>query len=172
MPLIDSPSVGLAFLLSQVGAHAAAGFGQRLSAIDLTPQHVGIIRMLASNAGMTQQHIASLFGIFPSRLVALLDELESRKLVARRSNQADRRSYHLHLTAAGKRSLQRIEIITKELEEDLFSSLNPVERETLTALLHRIVSQQKITPAVHPAYRDREARLRADTTKPKEKNPS
>jgi len=166
----NSPPVGLAFLLSQVGAHAATGFGLRLSAIGLTPQHVGIIRMLGSNAGMTQQHLASLFGIFPSRLVTLLDDLESKKLVTRRSNRADRRSYHLHLTAAGKRCLQRVAAITGELEEDLFTSLSSFERETLTTLLRRIVSQQKITPAVHPAYRDREARQRPKNATPKEKN--
>ena len=126
--------------------------------------------MLGSNAGMTQQQVANLFGIFPSRLVALLDELESKGLVARRSDQSDRRSYRLHLTAAGKRSLQRIEVITGELEEDLFMSLSSAEQQTLLALLRRVILQQNITPAVHPAYRDREAGRGATVTKPKEKN--
>ena len=164
MSQVNSPPVGAAFLLSQVGAHAAGSFGQRLSAIGLTSQHVGIIRMMGSNAGMTQQQLASLFGIFPSRLVALLDELESMKLVMRRDNPADRRSYLLHLTAAGRRRLEQVAVITGQLEDDLFSALRPSELETLATLLLRIVSQQKITPAVHPAYRDHEARQRAKTT--------
>src|SRR5262249_40914549 len=103
MSQVNSPNVGVAFLLSQVGAHPAASFEQRLSAIGLTPQHVGLLRMLRSNPGMTQQAMAGLFGIFPSRLVLLLDELEAKQLLTRRSNPNDRRSYHLHLTPAGKR---------------------------------------------------------------------
>ena len=72
---VKPPQVGLAFLLSQVGAHAAACFGERLALIGITPQHAGLLRMLDTNPGMTQQSIAQLFGIFPSRLVALVDEL-------------------------------------------------------------------------------------------------
>ena len=116
IPMMNNPPVGLAFLLSQVGAHAAKGFEQRLTAIGLTPQHAGLLRMLGSNPGMTQQAMAALFGIFPSRLVVLLDELEEKKLVTRRSNPADRRRYELYLTPAGERCLRRIGTITRQLE--------------------------------------------------------
>src|SRR5206468_293704 len=112
-----------------------------------------LLRMLGTNTGMTQQSIAQLFGIFPSRLVALVDELERKKLVARKSSPADRRCYWLHLTAAGTRCLQRIADITRELEENVFRSLDAAEREEMAKQLWRIVSQQEITPAVHPAYR-------------------
>jgi DNA-binding MarR family transcriptional regulator len=148
-----TPDVGLAFLLSQVGAHAAACFEARLTAIGITPQHAGLLRMLGANPGMTQQAIAQLFGIFPSRLVVLLDELQGKKFLARRSTPTDRRSYQLHLTAAGKRCLVRIARITRELEKDLFRALNEAECASLSESLKRIVAQQEITPAVHPAYR-------------------
>lgn len=150
------PPVGLAFLLSQVGAHAAEGFGTRLTALGITSQHAGLLRMLGSNAGMTQQAAAQLFGIYPSRLVALADELEEKKLITRKGDAADRRKYHLHLTSAGRRCLQRIAEVTHQLEEDLFGSLDSTERETMAEVLRRIVSQQGITPAVHPAYREQQ----------------
>jgi len=169
---IKSPTVGVAFLLSQIGAHAANNFEQRLVAIGLTPQHAGLLRMLGSNAGITQQAMANLFGIFPSRLVALLDELEDKKLLTRRANPKDRRSYHLHLTSAGRRRTSQIAAITSELEHDLLSALSQAEREELASQLRRIVSQQEITPAVHPAYRNRDTRQGARTRKTKEINPS
>jgi hypothetical protein len=37
-----------AFLLAQVGAHAAAKFAERLRAIELVPAHAGILRILAA----------------------------------------------------------------------------------------------------------------------------
>jgi DNA-binding MarR family transcriptional regulator len=41
----------------------------------------------------------------PSRLVALLDDLEARGLTEQRENPDDRRSYELHLTEKGSSAL-------------------------------------------------------------------
>jgi DNA-binding MarR family transcriptional regulator len=148
------PQVGVAFLLSQVGAHAAQAFEERLSAMDLKPHHAGLLRMLGANPGLTQQAMCDLFGVFPSRLVLLLDGLEKQRLIERRDNPSDRRSYRLYLTNAGRKSLVAIGRVTRELENDLCTSLDNAERESLAGLLARIVSQHNITPAVHPAYRN------------------
>lgn len=148
-----APHVGVAFLLSQVGAHAAYAFEERLSAMELKPHHAGLLRMLGANPGLSQQELSDLFGVFPSRLVVLLDQLETRRLIERRDDPSDRRGHRLKLTNAGRKSLARIGELTRGLENDLCSSLSDAQRETLTGLLARIVAQQKITPAVHPAYR-------------------
>jgi DNA-binding MarR family transcriptional regulator len=150
-----TPPVGIAFLLSQVGAHAANSFEQRLSHLGLRVHHAGLLRMLGSNPGMTQQALADLFGIFPSRLVALLDELEEEHFIERRNDPADRRSYRLFLTAPGRTILKKIGTVTHQLEDDLLASLTESQRGELARLLRGIVAQQQITPAVHPAYRDR-----------------
>lgn len=147
------PSVGIAFLLSQVGAHAASSFEERLAGIDLKPHHAGLLRMLGSNPGLSQQELCDLFGIFPSRLVVLLDQLEGRRLIERRANSSDRRGHRVYLTKAGRRALSAIGRRTVELETDLCAALTDRERATLTSLLTRIVVQRDITPAVHPAYR-------------------
>lgn len=150
---VKPPHVGLAFLLSQVGAHAAGCFGERLVALGITAQHAGLLRTLGSNGGMTQQAVAKLFKIFPSRLVGLIDELEKKELVSRRNSPADRRSHRLHLTPRGKRCLTAIGRVTLELEADLFAGLNTAQQELLGELLARVAAQQELVPAVHPAYR-------------------
>src|SRR5262245_66164153 len=91
------PKVGVAFLLSQVGAHAADAFEERLATMELKPHHAGLLRMLGANAGLSQQELSDLFGVFPSRLVILLDQLMARGLIERRDHQTDRRSYRKHL---------------------------------------------------------------------------
>ena len=148
-----APPVGIAFLVSQVGAHAANGFAERLSALGLKVYDAGILRLLGSNPGLTQQALSELLGVFPSQLVALLDGLEKRKLVDRRNNPLDRRSYRLHLSQEGRKTLQEIGRLTLQLESDLFSALTNREKSLLHRWMSRIVSQQRITPGVHPAYR-------------------
>lgn len=129
--------------------------------MDLKPHHAGLLRMLGANAGLSQQELSDLFGIFPSRLVLLLDQLEARQLIERRDHQSDRRSYLIHLTRAGRRTLTQIERLTVELDDDLSRSLSGAERKTLTKLLERIVARQDITHAVHPAYRKLKGRVEA-----------
>ena len=65
-----------AFLLAQLGAHAASQFAERLRVLELAPSDAGILRLLRMAAGLSQQELASKLQIHPSRLVAILDNLE------------------------------------------------------------------------------------------------
>jgi DNA-binding MarR family transcriptional regulator len=146
-------SAGLAFLLSQVGAHSSGRFAERLEPVGLKPAYAGILRVINQADGLSQQALGETLGMFPSRLVALIDELEERGLVERRSRPADRRSYALYLTKRGGEVLRLIEQIGLEHQEALCASLNESERVTLTKLLGRIAAEQGLTPGVHPGYR-------------------
>jgi DNA-binding MarR family transcriptional regulator len=146
---------GAAFLLAQVGAHAAARFGERLSSLGLAPAHAGILRLLRGSPGMSQQALARRLAIFPSRLVALLDELAERGLIERRDNPDDRRVYSLYLTALGQQRLHEIGRIARDHQDELVAALSAPEREQLASLLRRIADQQGLTPLVHPGYRGR-----------------
>ena len=58
-----------AFLLAQLGAHAASRFAERLSVLDLAPPHAGILRFVSASGGISQQALAGHLRILPSRLV-------------------------------------------------------------------------------------------------------
>jgi DNA-binding MarR family transcriptional regulator len=141
-----------AFLLSQLGAHAASQFAERLGVLELTPADAGILRLLLVEAGPSQQELASRLRIHPSRLVAILDNLEKRGCVERRANSDDRRLYSLHLTKAGGEALEKIGHVARSHQDALLSSLSGEERKTLAALLLRIADEQGLTRGVHPGY--------------------
>jgi len=143
----------LAFLLAQVGAHAAMRFSERISGLNLTPPDAGILRMLGNSGGISQQDLSTRLGIHPSRLVAILDALEERRLVERRANDDDRRQYALHLTEKGQAILGEIGRIGREHTESLCASLTAAEREQLAALLQKVATEQGLSPGVHPGYR-------------------
>jgi DNA-binding MarR family transcriptional regulator len=142
-----------AFLLAQVGAHAAGQFGERLASLRLTRPHAGILRLIGFSPGLSQQELARRLGILPSQLVALLDELQERGLIERRQDAADRRTYALHLTTLGRNTTQLIGHIAREHDEAVCAALNMDERRQLNALLSRIAEQQGLSPGVHPGYR-------------------
>lgn len=155
-----------AFLLAQVGAHAAAKFAERLAPLGLTPAHAGSLRVIAASAGSSQQDVADRLGMFPSRFVALVDELQERGLVERLENLRDRRVYLLQITARGRQVLQSIGRVAHEHQDALLAALNKEERETLAALLLRVADHQGLRPGVHPGF----SRLRSRTGRPSRDN--
>src|SRR5258707_12271339 len=84
---------GVGFLLAQIGAHAASKFGERLEALKLTPPQAGILGVLGRESGLSQQALADLLGMFPSRLVAVLDDMQRAGQFERSPHQTDRRVY-------------------------------------------------------------------------------
>jgi DNA-binding MarR family transcriptional regulator len=141
-----------AFLLAQLGAHAASQFAERLGVLELTPADAGILRLLRSQAGLSQQELAERLQIHPSRLVAILDNLEKRGFVERRANPEDRRLYSLHLTVAGGEVLEKIGSVARKHQDALLSSVSLEERNTLATLLLKIADQQGLVRGVHPGY--------------------
>ncbi|MCH0541446.1 winged helix-turn-helix transcriptional regulator [Streptomyces sp. MUM 203J] len=144
---------GAAFLLAQIGAHAAGRFAERVGELGLTPPDVGLLRMIARQPGRSQRSLAEELGVVPSRVVTLLDGLDRKGLVERRRSPEDRRHHALHLSAEGRRALDRVREAATAHENDICGALDRKDRERLTELLERIAEQQGLTPGVHPGYR-------------------
>jgi DNA-binding MarR family transcriptional regulator len=156
-----SPKVlGIGFLLSQLGAHSAAAFAGRIAPLGLTPPHVGVLAAIARQPGRSQQAIADEFGVPPSRMVALIDELEARGLVERRRDDSDRRVHLLHLSDAGGKTLGEVAALGQDAERELLTALTVTERRELAERLTRIADQQGLRRGVHPGYH----RLRSGST--------
>jgi len=143
----------LAFLLAQLGAHAASQFAERLAVLELTPADAGILRLLRAEPGLSQQELAAKLQIHPSRLVAILDSLEKRGFVERRANPHDRRLYSVHLTRNGGEVLEKIGKVAREHQDALLSALSQEERDALAALLLKIADRLGLVRGVHPGYR-------------------
>jgi DNA-binding MarR family transcriptional regulator len=141
-----------AFLLAQVGAHAAAAFAERLSAYQLTPPHAGVLRQVAQSPGLSQQELAKQLRMHPSRLVSFVDELENKGLLQRQSSAEDRRVYALYLTEAGKTTLDLIGRVSREHQAALCAALSEHERVVLAEMLLRIARDQGLEAGVHPGF--------------------
>jgi DNA-binding MarR family transcriptional regulator len=151
-PEHPAKAIFASFLLAQVGAHAARQFAERLSPLKLTPPHAGILRRLAQSSGISQRELAAQLGMHASRLVGVVDEMESLGLIVREGNTDDRRTYSLQITPKGRETLKEIGKISYQHNETLLAALTPDERQTLATLLQRIADQQGLTRGVHPGY--------------------
>lgn len=141
---------GAAFLLSQLGFHSGRLWKERLAPLEVDPQLVMVLRLVAADEGRSQQALGSSLGIAPSRMVGLIDDLEGRGLVERRANPDDRRTRSLHVTPAGRKLLGRLAELSKRHEDDIVRGLTAEERGQLVGLLGRIAAEQGLAPGVHP----------------------
>jgi DNA-binding MarR family transcriptional regulator len=144
---------GVAFLLAQLGQHAAELFTERIASVGLTPPQAGILRTIAANPGQSQQALSGQLRLLPSRVVAFVDDLEDRGYVERRRNPDDRRLHALYLTASGKQLMQKLSELARQHERTLTAGLNAEQRRTLNDLLATVAHEQGLTPGVHPGYR-------------------
>jgi DNA-binding MarR family transcriptional regulator len=141
----DAERPGFAFLLVQLGTHVARQFAEELAPLGVEPRHVGMLTRVAANEGMAQQAIGELIGLNPTQMVFLVDELEERGFVERRRNPADRRSYGLFLTPAGRDMLAQVQAAGRAHQNKLGSSLSAQEQDQLTSLLRRVAGEQGIS---------------------------
>jgi DNA-binding MarR family transcriptional regulator len=147
------PQDQAAFLLAQIGAHAAQRFAAALEPLRFSPPESGILYLLSRSPGISQQELAGRLGMHASRLVSIIDALEKRGIVRREPNAADRRVYSLELSGEGRQALAAIGRVARAHNDALCAGLDPEEREQLAELLKRIAARQGLSPGIHPGYR-------------------
>ena len=149
----DPGPAAVAFLVAQVGGLAASRFAERLQPLGMDPPQAGLLRAIAEAPGRSQQALSAQLGLLPSRLVTLVDELETEGLVERRRNPQDRRHHALHVTAQGEQRLAALGRQARAHGESLLEPLSDRERATLGRLLRKVADHHELTPGVHPGYR-------------------
>jgi DNA-binding MarR family transcriptional regulator len=147
------PPSGLALILSQLGGQVSSRFAQRLAELDVTPAHVGVLRVVGQQPGIHQQALAGRLGAAPSRVVKLVDELEERGLVERRRSRTDRRQQELHLAADAQDRMAAIRAAVRAHDADIRGALTTPELETLLGLLRKVADGLGMDPEGHPGYR-------------------
>jgi DNA-binding MarR family transcriptional regulator len=133
-PLASAPG----FLLSWHGQRTAYLFARALEPLGLLPRHFGILNLIDAHPGITQRDLVRGSLVDPSSMVAVIDELEEMGLAERRPHPDDRRKHAVHLTAKGRRTLERARGVAMAMANDLFAPLTAAEVETLRGLLRRL----------------------------------
>jgi MarR family transcriptional regulator, transcriptional regulator for hemolysin len=124
-------------LLHDVARITRTRFDQRARAFGMTRAQWVILARLSRQPGLSQNEMAAICEVEPITVGRLIDRLEMRSLVERRSDPADRRIRRLHLLPAAQPILDEIARYREELTEVLLSGLDGEARDRLAdALLH------------------------------------
>ena len=140
-------------MLSSLGYAVSRRFHQVLEPLELEPGEFALLRAVAANEGEAQNALAERLHISPSWMVAIVDELEKRELLARKPHARDRRVRNLHLTAAGKKLLKQAEQRAQRFDQQVADPLSQPEILELLELLDRVAAGLELQPGAHAAMR-------------------
>lgn len=87
-------------------------------------RELAVLIVLATGEPASQQEAAARLGVDRTTMVALLDVLEHKGLVARTPDATDRRRNVVDLTSAGRTTLQRGTEATDEVEQEFLAPLS------------------------------------------------
>jgi MarR family transcriptional regulator, organic hydroperoxide resistance regulator len=114
-------------------------FTAKLAKYDLNPPQAFLLRSLAPGSNVLMCHIASALSCDASNVTNLVDRLETRGLIERQADPADRRARRIVLTRTGAR-------LRTQLLEDVFApplslgALNAAELKQFEQLLEKILA--------------------------------
>lgn len=154
-PAWSTPAIGpfghsVGFLLSQTGAATARRFKAALEEVVLEPRHFALMRAIEAAENRSQQLLAERLQIPPSSMVALLDQLEERGIVARHLDASDRRVRIVELTEAGREVLARAMHVAMATEQRICEGFDFDQRELLISMLQVVAANLGLAPGVHP----------------------
>ena len=103
----------------------------RLAGSGLTAGQPKVLNYLGLHNGSVQKNIALGCQIDPATLTGLLGRMEEKGLIERRSQDGDRRSLCVYLTEEGWEKQKLVRSTMELLEEEVLTSLGPVQGEAL-----------------------------------------
>jgi MarR family transcriptional regulator, lower aerobic nicotinate degradation pathway regulator len=139
VPAVRRVPLALARRFFQICTTAAAA---SVKDADLTPLEFAVMAYLNKSVGepdIDQSSLASRLGVDRNNTRLLVERLELRGLLERRTNAEDRRAILLRLTTRGEKLHSRLYPRAFADQQRILEVLSPSERETLLDLLLRVI---------------------------------
>lgn len=143
----------LGFLLKHAYTEYQSIQGAALAPLKLDGRLLAVLTLVSAEGPALQQRLSERLGIDRTTMVALIDALEHKGLVARRRDPEDRRGYRIGVTAAGTKTLARAQNLIDLVEHDLLVGLSGTERQQFRRLLSKLVRtacHERADTAKHP----------------------
>src|SRR5215208_5818083 len=141
----DGVNDRLALLVYRAGIEILARGEAALAELGIDGRDYTTLAVLATDQPESQQELARLMGKAPPIIVAAVDELERKGLVARRRDARDRRRSVVEMTDAGREMLARADVIADRLIGEIFGALSADERDALHETLRRAMAVEPAT---------------------------
>ncbi|WP_134050128.1 MarR family winged helix-turn-helix transcriptional regulator [Mycobacteroides franklinii] len=107
-----------------------------------------VLTALRDNEASSQASLADTIGADRTRIIAVLDDLQERKLINRQPDPSDRRSNLLSLTAAGRKTVTAAQKAIQENEKRILAGVPSTDRDAFLRVLKHLadLGESEIAP--------------------------
>jgi DNA-binding MarR family transcriptional regulator len=106
-----------------------------LSHLEITGRELAVLLVIAEQSSASQLEVATRMGVDRTSMVALIDELERKRLVERRPDPSDRRRNVVTLTASGAKTTQQGAAAARKAEQAFLKPLSEDDAITIKEAL-------------------------------------
>jgi len=127
------------YLIRRVHQIAEMYFGEETASFGVTSVQFGALLTIHAQPGIDQLRLGNAMRCDRTTVSGVVRRLEVKRLILRRTEQADRRAKALFLTRAGERLLGRMEAAVHRAERRILTGLDAADRRRALSLLAQVV---------------------------------
>lgn len=134
----NEPRLTLGFLMGTTYRKLSMLFQNGLKEYDITPEQWSVLFQIDRTEGLIQKEIAKRSGKDKPTTTRILDHLEGKGLVYKRTGEKDRRSFKVYITDKGRALVKETVPVEDKVTEEIMNCISSEEYEVLMELLLRI----------------------------------
>jgi len=138
------PDRSIMHLLFEVARHLATTIDRRMAAFNLTGQQAALLLRCCVQPDLTPSQLAPGLGTDNAGITRLLDRLEGKGLVVRRTSPADRRAIVIQPTYAGRQLFPELMSAFREVVAQLLAGFDAEDLPALQSLLRRLLENVEV----------------------------
>lgn len=116
-------------------------FLQEAGDLGITPVQYAALQVVGNQPGIDQRTLARNIALDASTTGGVVDRLEARGWLERKTSTEDRRARQLTLTLSGEQALRDAVPVMLRAQEQILAPLNEEQRHTFMALLQQLITQ-------------------------------
>ncbi len=127
------------YLFRRMQQIAVAIFMEECKAFDLTPVQYAALVAIQTHPGIDATRLSAVIAFDRSTLGSVIERIETKGLIERRSSPDDKRVKLLYVTRSGAALLREIVPAVDRAQARMLQPLKAADRKTLVALLSQLV---------------------------------
>ena len=136
---MDAVYTAPGYLFRRMQQIAVAIFMEECRAYDLTPVQYAALIAIHTHPGIDATRLSAVIAFDRSTLGSVIERLQAKQLIERKSDAEDKRVKLLHLTRSGATLLRDIMPSVDRAQARMLRPLRPADRKTLMVLLTQLV---------------------------------
>ena len=143
-PLNSALEAHLGYWLRRVSNHVSGAFAKGLQGRNVSVAEWVALSQIDERPEIRPNELADATGMTRGAISKVLDKLEEKKWVARKTLAADNRGHALFLTQQGRRALPELKAIADRNDRRFFDCLDAREKAALGSLLRKLTASNDI----------------------------